>query len=68
MAFIWSQPISNWATGTNWVGVHSDETCVRGTGHGFLAWAPATMLVVPVLGSVYTSGGNTYRLAERSSS
>jgi hypothetical protein len=40
---------------TKWVGIHTDETFLRDTAHGFMAWALATLLVVLVLGSALSA-------------
>lgn len=40
---------------TKWVGVHTDEVFFRDTAHGFMAWAVATLLLVGILGSSFSS-------------
>ncbi|MCX8570766.1 hypothetical protein [Aminobacter sp. MET-1] len=40
---------------TKWVGIHTNETFFRDTAHGFLTWALATLLVVFLLASAFSS-------------
>lgn len=40
---------------TKWAGVHTDEVFFRDTAHGFLSWALATVVVVGLAGSAFTS-------------
>jgi len=39
---------------SSWTGVHKDEVFFRGSAHGFLAWALATVLTVTALGAATT--------------
>lgn len=40
---------------TKWANVHTDEVFFRDTAHGFLSWALATVVVVGMAGSAFTS-------------
>ncbi|MEW9614394.1 hypothetical protein AB3G45_11260 [Shinella sp. S4-D37] len=40
---------------TKWAGLHTDEVFFRDTAHGFLSWALATVVVVGLAGSAFTS-------------
>src|ERR1043166_959213 len=40
---------------TRWVGIHVDETYLRDTAHGLLAWAFATIITAAVLASAATA-------------
>ncbi|PWE57564.1 hypothetical protein DEM27_08120 [Metarhizobium album] len=40
---------------TKWAGVHTDEVFFRDTAHGFLSWALATVVVMGLAGSAFTS-------------
>ncbi|MGQ3215780.1 hypothetical protein [Shinella sp.] len=40
---------------TKWANVHTDEVFFRDTAHGFLSWALATVVVVGIAGSAFTS-------------
>ncbi len=44
---------------TKWVGVHTDEVFFRDTAHGFLSWALATVVVMGLAGSAFTSLAGT---------
>lgn len=40
---------------TKWAGVHTEEVFFRDTAHGFLSWALATVVVLGLAGSAFTS-------------
>lgn len=44
---------------TKWAGVHTDEVFFRDTAHGFLSWALATVVVIGLAGSAFTSLAGT---------
>ncbi|AOF92691.1 hypothetical protein [Sinorhizobium sp. RAC02] len=44
---------------TKWANVHTDEVFFRDTAHGFLSWALATVVVVGMAGSAFTSLAGT---------
>src|SRR5690606_18097540 len=44
---------------TKWSNVHTDEVFFRDTAHGFLSWALATVVVVGLAGSAFTSLAGT---------
>ena len=44
---------------TKWAGIHTDEVFFRDTAHGFLSWALATVVVVGMAGSAFTSLAGT---------
>lgn len=53
-----SSALGGYLTGrlrTKWVGIHTDEVFFRDTAHGFMSWALATVVVVGLAGSAFTS-------------
>lgn len=44
---------------TKWAGIHTDEVFFRDTAHGFLSWALATVVVMGLAGSAFTSLAGT---------
>lgn len=69
MAAIWfvvvqwlASALGGYLTGrlrTQWASIHTDEVFFRDTAHGFLSWALATVVVLGLAGSAFTSLAGT---------
>lgn len=69
MAAIWfvvvqwlASALGGYLTGrlrTQWASIHTDEVFFRDTAHGFLSWALATVVILGLAGSAFTSLAGT---------